>query len=79
MPMGKRASAELLGPSWLVFGSCDGAVLSAAFPNAGIGLPGVSIAFRLTAHHALCDWAHFRLPSEPRREPRGSLSVSVFP
>ncbi|HEX6272972.1 MAG TPA: aquaporin Z [Polyangiaceae bacterium] len=48
MPMGKRAAAELLGTFWLVFGGCGSAVLSAAFPNVGIGLHGVSIAFGLT-------------------------------
>lgn len=45
MPMGKRAAAALLGTFWLVFGGCGSAVLSAAFPNVGIGLHGVSIAF----------------------------------
>ena len=48
MPMGKRAAAELFGTFWLVFGGCGSAVLSAAFPNVGIGLHGVSIAFGLT-------------------------------
>jgi aquaporin Z len=48
MPMGKRAAAEMLGTFWLVFGGCGSAVLSAAFPNVGIGLHGVSIAFGLT-------------------------------
>ena len=48
MPIGKRALAELLGTFWLVFGGCGSAVLSAAFPNVGIGLHGVSIAFGLT-------------------------------
>jgi len=48
MPIGKRAAAELLGTFWLVFGGCGSAVLAAAFPNVGIGLHGVSIAFGLT-------------------------------
>ena len=48
MSMGKRAAAELLGTFWLVFGGCGSAVLSAAFPNVGIGLHGVSLAFGLT-------------------------------
>ena len=48
MPIGKRAAAEVLGTFWLVFGGCGSAVLSAAFPNVGIGLHGVSIAFGLT-------------------------------
>ncbi len=48
MPLGKRAAAELLGTFWLVFGGCGSAVLAAAFPNVGIGLLGVALAFGLT-------------------------------
>jgi aquaporin Z len=48
MSLGKRAGAEVLGTFWLVFGGCGSAVLSAAFPNVGIGLLGVSFAFGLT-------------------------------
>lgn len=43
-----RASAEMLGTFWLVFGGCGSAVLSAAFPEVGIGLLGVAFAFGLT-------------------------------
>ena len=48
MPISKRAVAEALGTFWLVFGGCGSAVLSAAFPQVGIGLLGVSLAFGLT-------------------------------
>jgi aquaporin Z len=48
MPMLKRSVAELLGTFWLVFGGCGSAVLAAAFPEVGIGLVGVSLAFGLT-------------------------------
>jgi len=48
MPMAKRAVAELLGTFWLVFGGCGSAVLAAKFPEVGIGLVGVSLAFGLT-------------------------------
>ncbi len=48
MPIGKRAAAEFIGTFWLVFGGCGSAVLAAAFPNVGIGLHGVSLAFGLT-------------------------------
>jgi aquaporin Z len=48
MSLTKRAAAELLGTFWLVLGGCGSAVLSAAFPNVGIGLLGVSFAFGLT-------------------------------
>jgi aquaporin Z len=40
--------AEFIGTFWLVFGGCGSAVLAAAFPNVGIGLLGVSLAFGLT-------------------------------
>ena len=48
MPILKRSAAELLGTFWLVFGGCGSAVLAAAFPEVGIGLLGVSLAFGLT-------------------------------
>ena len=48
MSLAKRASAEFLGTFWLVFGGCGSAVLAAAFPNVGIGLLGVALAFGLT-------------------------------
>ncbi|MES1974377.1 MAG: aquaporin Z [Pseudomonadota bacterium] len=44
----QRGLAEFLGTFWLVFGGCGSAVLAAAFPNVGIGLAGVSLAFGLT-------------------------------
>ena len=48
MPIAKRAVAELLGTFWLVFGGCGAAVLAAKFPEVGIGLVGVALAFGLT-------------------------------
>jgi len=44
----KPYSAEFFGTFWLVLGGCGSAVLAAAFPNVGIGLLGVSLAFGLT-------------------------------
>jgi aquaporin Z len=44
----KKYGAEFLGTFWLVLGGCGSAVLAAAFPNVGIGLLGVSLAFGLT-------------------------------
>ena len=44
----KKLSAEFVGTLWLVLGGCGSAVLAAAFPNVGIGLLGVSLAFGLT-------------------------------
>jgi aquaporin Z len=43
-----KLSAEFLGTFWLVLGGCGSAVLSATFPDVGIGLLGVSLAFGLT-------------------------------
>jgi aquaporin Z len=44
----KKWSAEFLGTFWLTFGGCGSAVLAAAFPDVGIGLLGVALAFGLT-------------------------------
>src|SRR6478609_6093156 len=44
----KAYGAEFLGTFWLVLGGCGSAILAAAFPNVGIGLLGVSLAFGLT-------------------------------
>jgi aquaporin Z len=46
--MHKKWIAEFIGTFWLVFGGCGSAVISAAFPDVGIGLLGVSFAFGLT-------------------------------
>jgi aquaporin Z len=43
-----KLAAESIGKFWLVFGGCGSAVLAAAFPDVGIGLLGVSLAFGLT-------------------------------
>lgn len=43
-----RYAAEFVGTFWLVLGGCGSAVLAAAFPELGIGLLGVSLAFGLT-------------------------------
>jgi aquaporin Z len=48
MPLAKRLGAEFIGTFWLVLGGCGSAVLAAAFPQVGIGLHGVSLAFGLT-------------------------------
>lgn len=48
MSMSKKLGAEFIGTFWLVLGGCGSAVLAAAFPEVGIGLLGVSLAFGLT-------------------------------
>lgn len=46
--LSQRLTAEFLGTLWLVLGGCGSAVLAAAFPEVGIGLLGVSLAFGLS-------------------------------
>ena len=46
--MMKKVTAEFIGTFWLVLGGCGSAVLAAAFPQVGIGLLGVALAFGLT-------------------------------
>jgi len=48
MSMSRKLTAEFIGTFWLVLGGCGSAVLAAAFPDVGIGLTGVSLAFGLT-------------------------------
>lgn len=48
MTLTKKLGAEFIGTLWLVLGGCGSAVLAAAFPEVGIGLVGVSLAFGLT-------------------------------
>jgi len=48
MPISHRLAAECIGTFWLVFGGCGSAVLAAHFPEVGIGLVGVALAFGLT-------------------------------
>jgi aquaporin Z len=48
MSMSRKLVAETVGTFWLVLGGCGSAVLAAAFPEVGIGLVGVSLAFGLT-------------------------------
>ncbi|MGI6342268.1 MAG: aquaporin Z [Bacteroidales bacterium] len=44
----KKNIAEFFGTFWLVIGGCGSAVLASGFPEVGIGLLGVSLAFGLT-------------------------------
>lgn len=44
----KKNLAEFFGTFWLVLGGCGSAMLAAAFPDVGIGLVGVALAFGLT-------------------------------
>jgi aquaporin Z len=46
--MFSKLLAEFIGTFWLVLGGCGSAVLAAKFPEVGIGLTGVSLAFGLT-------------------------------
>ena len=44
----RKYAAEAIGTFWLTFAGCGSAVIAAAFPEVGIGLLGVSLAFGLT-------------------------------
>ena len=44
----RQYAAECVGTFWLVLGGCGSAVMAAAFPEVGIGLLGVALAFGLT-------------------------------
>ena len=44
----RKCGAEVIGTFWLTFAGCGSAVIAAAFPEVGIGLLGVSLAFGLT-------------------------------
>jgi aquaporin Z len=46
--LSKKMGAEFFGTLWLVLGGCGSAILSAAFPELGIGFVGVALAFGLT-------------------------------
>lgn len=48
MTLSKKLGAEFIGTFWLVLGGCGSAVLAAAFPEVGIVLLGMSLAFGLT-------------------------------
>lgn len=48
MTLSRKLTAEFIGTFWLVLGGCGSAVLAASFPDVGIGLLGVSLAFGLT-------------------------------
>ena len=48
MPLSKKLAAEFIGTFVLVFGGCGAAVVSAAYPQLGIGFVGVALAFGLT-------------------------------
>lgn len=48
MSITNKALAEFFGTFWLVLGGCGSAVIASAFPNVGIGLLGVALAFGLT-------------------------------
>jgi aquaporin Z len=44
----RKYAAEAIGTFWLTFAGCGSAVIAASFPQVGIGLLGVSVAFGLS-------------------------------
>jgi aquaporin Z len=53
MSMWKKMLAEGLGTLWLVLGGCGSAVIALGFPDIGIGLLGVALAFGLSVLTAM--------------------------
>ncbi len=54
----RKLIAEFIGTFWLVLGGCGSAVLAATFPEVGIGLTGVSLAFGLSVLTAAYSLGH---------------------
>jgi aquaporin Z len=52
----KKFIAEGIGTFWLVLGGCGSAVLTAAFPELGIGLLGVALAFGISVITVAYAW-----------------------
>lgn len=48
MATSRKLAAEFIGTLWLVLGGCGSAVLSAAYPELGIGFGGVALAFGIS-------------------------------
>ena len=69
----KQLGAELLGTFWLVMGGCGSAVLAATFPDVGIGLHGVALAFGLTVLSGRSR------PAEPINKAIGKLKLKEEP
>src|SRR4249920_3680070 len=44
----RKLGAEAIGTFWLTFAGCGSAVIASGFPQVGIGLLGVALAFGLT-------------------------------
>src|SRR5215203_2080959 len=67
----KKYAAEAIGTFWLTFAGCGSAVIAAGFPQVGIGLVGVSLAFGLSVVTMAYAIGHIR-----HGRPRGRRTVS---
>ena len=66
----QKYAAEAIGTFWLTFAGCGSAVIAAGFPQVGIGLVGVSLAFGLsvvTMAYAIGHISGFSSPNSPSR------------
>ena len=65
----RKYAAEAIGTFWLTFAGCGSAVIASGFPEVGIGLLGVSLAFGLTVVTMAYSVGH---RPDLRRSPSGS-------
>ena len=73
----QRGLAELLGTFWLAFGGCGSAVLAAAFPEVGIGLAGVSLAFVCAAKRIPVQIVTSEASSKDKRDHMAALGARL--
>lgn len=75
-------ASEFIGTFWLVLGGCGSAVLAARFPDVGIGLVGIALAFGLTVLTIAYSLGHIHLISIPVTNtsvnPARSISQAIF-
>ena len=76
MSLTRRSFAGFVGTFWLMFGGCGSVVLAAAFPQVGIGLLAVSLAFGLTV--LTMAYAIGHISGWHRAVPRGAGRRMVF-
>ena len=75
----RKCTAEAIGTFWLTFAGSGSAVIASSFPDVGIGLLGVSLAFGLTSDHGVFHRSYFGMPSNPPLSPAVVSRRTAFP